>query len=114
MIRSLFRVETGAYRAGVLPIVVPGLNGHFDLFPEMHTGWSLGGMVNPEAVPGGRSAGSMGWAGWANTYYWVDPDSGICAVLMAQFLPFADPAMIGVLRAFEAEVYNRFGSAQRE
>jgi methyl acetate hydrolase len=109
MIRSLFRVESREYRAGVIPIVVPGLNGHFDLFPDMHTGWSLGGMINPDSVPGGRRAGSLGWAGWANTYYWVDPDAGVCAVLMAQFVPFADPPMIATLRTFETEVYRSFG-----
>ena len=81
------------------------MNAPFDLFPGMHTAWSLGGMVNPQRVPNGRSAGSMGWAGWANTYYWVDPAAGLCAVLMAQYLPFADPAMISTLREFEAAIY---------
>lgn len=107
LVGLLFEPQTGSIRAGALPAAVAGMNAPFDLFPEMASAWSLGGLVNPEAAPGGRHAGSLGWAGWANTYYWIDRDAGMCAVLMAQYLPFADPAMIATLRSFEAQVYGR-------
>ena len=105
MAREIFIIHTGPIRAGALASVVPEINAAFDLFPRMATGWSLGGMVNPEDVPCGRRAGSLGWAGLANTYYWADPAAGRCAVLSAQHLPFAEPAMIDTLRAFERTVY---------
>ena len=105
MRRLLFAPQSGSHRAGALTSAIPAVNAPFDLFPDMATAWSLGGLINPQAIPGGRSAGSMGWAGIANTYYWVDPTAGLCAVIFAQYMPFADPAMIATLREFEAAVY---------
>ena len=101
----LFRAQTGSVRAGALDAGVPGMPAPFDLFPAMASGWSVGGMINPDDAEGRRRAGSLGWAGWANTYYWVDRSAGICAVLMAQFLPFADRAMIAALGDFERAAY---------
>ncbi len=56
-------------------------------------------------MPGGRSAGSLAWAGLNNTYYWLDPKRQIAGVLMTQILPFADAAVLEVLDAFEAATY---------
>ena len=44
-----------------------------DFFPGMHLRWGLGYMITMGSVPGGRSAGSLTWAGLLNTYYWIDP-----------------------------------------
>lgn len=108
MAELLFVPQSGSHRAGAFDSTVPAVSARFDLLPEMATTWSLGGMVNPQAVPGGRRAGSLGWAGIANTHYWVDREAGLCAVLMAQYLPFADPAMIATLRTFETAAYESF------
>jgi CubicO group peptidase (beta-lactamase class C family) len=62
-------------------------------------------MINPEAGPNGRGAGSLAWAGICNTYFWIDPANDIAAVLLMQLLPFADPAALAVLGAFERAVY---------
>ena len=32
----------------------------------------------------------MTWAGYLNTYYWIDPKKHVAAVFMTQVLPFAD------------------------
>ena len=47
-------------------------------------------MINLDPVEYGRKAGSLTWAGLYNTYYWMDPASGIAGVIMMQVLPFAD------------------------
>jgi methyl acetate hydrolase len=41
-----------------------------------------------------------------NTYYWLDPVKKIAGVLMTQTLPFADPAVLETLDAFERAVYE--------
>lgn len=77
---------------------------------EMHPGamdkYSYGFLLNPAPYPGGRSAGSLGWAGIENTFYWIDPRRGACAVIMMQYLPFVDQEAMGLLRDFERSVYQ--------
>jgi methyl acetate hydrolase len=58
-----------------------------------------------QAIPGGRSAGSMAWAGLFNTYYWLDPEKRVAAVFMTQVLPFADVPALHLLRQFERALY---------
>ena len=60
--------------------------------------WGLGGLINTERAPTGRSAGSWAWAGVTNTYFWVDPTRRVAGVLLTQFLPFSDPAVLDLLR----------------
>jgi hypothetical protein len=57
-------------------------------------------------VPGGRSAGSVAWAGLNNTYYWLDPTRRVAGALFTQILPFGDPAVLRLLREFERAVYR--------
>lgn len=91
--------------AGRMVSNLPGLTSDFDLFPMMDCGFGLGFLINPEQGPDGRAAGSLAWAGIANSYYWIDPASDIAAVLMMQHLPFGEPGALSVLRAFERAVY---------
>ncbi|WP_156255716.1 serine hydrolase domain-containing protein [Sandarakinorhabdus oryzae] len=93
--------------AGRLTTNQPGFSSEFDLFPTMDCGFGLGFLINPEPGPDGRAAGSLAWAGIANSYYWIDPENDIAAVICMQHLPFGEPAALDVLRAFERAVYGR-------
>lgn len=93
--------------AGRMTTNLPGMSVDFDLFPMMDCGWGLGFLINPEPGPDGRAAGSLAWAGIANSFYWIDPESDIAAVLCMQHLPFGEPATVEVLRAFERAVYGQ-------
>ena len=77
-----------------------------ELFPGMRKKWGLSFLINTESVPGGRAAGSLAWAGLRNTYYWIDPASGIGGTLMTQILPFADPTVLRLFDAFERAIYR--------
>ena len=99
------RNHTGALRAGVMKTAMPELTNDVDLFPGARLGWGLGYMVNLEAGPDGRSAGTLSWAGLRNTYYWLDPVKRVAGVIMTQILPFADPQVLTLYRAFEGSVY---------
>ena len=67
--------------------------------------WGLGFLINTVPYSGGRSAGSLAWAGIWNTFYWIDPKRQICAAIMMQFLPFVDKQAVGMLGDFEHSVY---------
>jgi CubicO group peptidase (beta-lactamase class C family) len=77
-----------------------------DLFPGMTKKWGLTWMINTLDVPGGRSAGSLAWAGLRNTYFWLDPNRQVAGVLLTQIFPFADPTVLGLLDQFERAVYQ--------
>ena len=97
--------QIGDLRAGALGSVMPHMTLPFDLFPDMITGWGLGFLINPEPVPGRRAAGSLAWAGLANTHYWIDPASNRTGLLLAQTFPFGDAAVMDLMRDFETAVY---------
>lgn len=105
-IAEMSRNQIGGLRAGTMKTVMPAVSHEIDVFPGMDSKWGLGFLINPEAGPNGRAAGSLAWAGIANTYYWIDPASGIAAVLMMQFLPFGDPAALELYATFERLVYS--------
>ena len=102
---ALFANQVGDLRAGVLISSNPAMTNDFDLMPGTVTGWSLGLLLNTSTGPDGRAAGSGGWAGVANCYYWMDPAGGVAAILLAQVLPFADAKVLNLLSTFERAVY---------
>jgi methyl acetate hydrolase len=67
--------------------------------------WGLSFMINPAALPGRRSAGSLAWGGLANSYYWIDPVKKVTGVWATQLFPFNDPRAVAAFEKFEQAVY---------
>ncbi len=97
--------QIGDLGAGKLKTYQPNTSSDVNLHPGAIDKWGLGFLINTVAYPDGRSAGSLAWAGVYNTFYWIDPPRGICAVIMMQFLPFVDKEAVGLLGEFERSVY---------
>jgi CubicO group peptidase (beta-lactamase class C family) len=95
----------GGLSAGKLKSVTPENSSDVDFHPGFIDGFGFGFLINAKAYQGGRSAGSLAWAGIRNTFFWIDPRRGICATLMMQFLPFCDREAMGLLHDFERGVY---------
>jgi CubicO group peptidase (beta-lactamase class C family) len=98
--------QIGELTAGKMKSYKPGMSADVDIQPGHKEKWGLGFLINTTAYPGGRSAGSLAWAGLYNTFYWIDPKSMRCAVILMQFLPFVDERAIGMLNEFETAVYR--------
>lgn len=64
-----------------------------------------GYMITTEQAPTGRSAGSVAWAGLANTSYWIDPTKKVAGVILTQILPFADTRALELFAQFERAMY---------
>ena len=77
-----------------------------ELFPGMSKKWGLSFLINTKQAPTGRSAGSLAWAGLANTYFWIDKTRRVAGVFLSQVLPFYDTTAIDLLTKFETEVYK--------
>jgi CubicO group peptidase (beta-lactamase class C family) len=104
-VREMGRNNIGALTVEPLRTVLPELSNDADFFPGMVKKFGLGFLINTEAVPGGRRAGSLAWAGLANTYYWIDPQSRRGGVIGTQILPFADPTVLRLLGELEQAAY---------
>jgi methyl acetate hydrolase len=96
----------GALEIGPLKTAMPGLSHDVELFPGMSKKWGLSFLINTAQSPTGRSAGSLAWAGLANTYFWIDRRKQVSGVFLSQVLPFFDPTAIDLLTKFETEVYR--------
>ncbi len=104
-VAAMSRNQIGALSAGKLKTRRPQVSADLDLHPGVADRWGLGFLINEVAYPGRRSAGSLAWAGIFNTYYWIDPRRDLCAVIMMQYQPFADPKALALLGHFERSVY---------
>jgi methyl acetate hydrolase len=98
--------------AGVIKIAMPNLSHDVDFFPGQRQGWGLSFLINLERSAEGRSPGSLSWGGLANTYFWIDPTLKVGGLMMAQVIPFADPAILRALRAFERAIYEEIADAK--
>lgn len=90
----------------MLPGVIPSLSNDAEFFPGLAKDWSYTFMVNKEEAPTGRPAGAIGWAGLANSFYWIDRQNGIGGYWATQILPFGDPTSFVGFLDFETAVYQ--------
>jgi methyl acetate hydrolase len=101
--------QMGGCRVCALKTAMPTLSNDAEFFPGMAKTWGLSFMINSERAPTGRSAGSLGWAGLANSYFWIDPAAGLGGVYATQVLPFADKKALPLFLEFERTVYRHLG-----
>jgi methyl acetate hydrolase len=102
--------EIARNQIGSLPVpgwktTQPELSHDVDLFPGIRKGWGLGALITEQRIPKGRAAGSLTWAGIANTYYWLDLTSSVAGVFMTQVLPFYDESSMRAFAAVERIAY---------
>jgi len=103
------RNAMGDLKVRMLKTVIPELSNDAEFFPGMPKTWGLGFMINEQTAPTGRSAGSLAWAGLANTYFWIDPHKEVGGVYLTQIFPFADTKSLPLFYAFEKAVYQSQG-----
>src|SRR5205085_6663652 len=96
-----------------LPAAIPQVTNEINLYPDQDKKWGLGFMINTQRTAEGRSAGSLAWAGLANTYYWIDPAHNVGGVILMQLFPFADKKALDLFSGFERAVYERLDESKR-
>jgi len=104
-VESMMVNQIGSATAGKMRSFRPDVSADVDIQPGATEKWGLGFLINTTPYRGGRAAGSLAWAGLYNTFYWIDPESSRCAVILMQFLPFVDKEAVGMLDDFEHAVY---------
>lgn len=113
--RQLLKAETvdqmcvnnmGALRVQPLKTAAPPLSNDAEFFPGMAKSWGLAFQRNEAKASTGLPAGSLIWAGLANTFYWIDPANGVGGVYFSQVLPFVDMKSAPLFLDFQAAVYH--------
>jgi CubicO group peptidase (beta-lactamase class C family) len=67
--------------------------------------FGLGFALNTQPLEKGRGANTLSWAGIFNTFFWIDRDKKLCAVLMTQMSPGLDEGPRTLLEDFDRAVY---------
>jgi methyl acetate hydrolase len=105
-IELMARNAMGPLRVNMLPSFNPALSRNAEFFPGSPKSWGLTFMINEETAATGRSAGSLSWAGLANTYFWIDRKKNVGGVYLTQILPFVDVKSLPLFLDFERTVYQ--------
>jgi len=105
--------QIGEMSVPVMKPVVPWRSADVDFFPGTRMTHTIGFFRNEADIPGMRSAGSLTWAGAANTHYWIDPVNDVAAVLMTQSFPFLEPRFMDTYTAYERAVYQHLAESAK-
>jgi CubicO group peptidase (beta-lactamase class C family) len=100
------RNAMGDLKVTMLKTNMPALSADAEFFPGMPKSWGLSFMINDEQAPTGRTAGSLAWAGLANTFFWIDPQKGVAGVYLTQVLPFVDVKALPLFFEWEKSIYQ--------
>jgi methyl acetate hydrolase len=103
----------GDLTIGKMTTMAPMYTNDVDLYPDIVKKWGLSFLINTAKTPEGRSAGSLAWAGLANTYFWIDPARNIAGVILMQLLPFVDAKALEAFAGFERGVYAGLDAGQK-
>lgn len=85
---------------------IPSLSNTGEFLPGTDKGWAYTFMTNRERAPSGRAANSLMWAGLANSFYWIDRETGVGGYWATQILPFQDSSSYPGFVEFETAVYH--------
>lgn len=97
---------TDGQHVQALHSVDPVIARDVEFFPGQPASWAYSFLVNDETGPTGRSAGSLGWAGLANLYFWIDRTADVAGMWATQVLPLADDVAWREYNRFETAVYE--------
>jgi CubicO group peptidase (beta-lactamase class C family) len=109
-IRMMSTNQIGDVNVRALKSAQPELSADFTFVNDGRDKWGLGFLISVQPPSARRAAGSLSWAGIDNTWFWIDPSTGLGGVFMSQLLPFADPRVLSAYDAFEGAVYTTFGT----
>jgi CubicO group peptidase (beta-lactamase class C family) len=108
-VKTMGKNHIGALTIRRLPSVLPWLATDGAMLPGALDKFGFGFALNSSTAGTPRGANTMSWAGIMNTFFWIDREKQLTAVLMSQMLPGLDPGPRGLLEAFDRAVYEARG-----
>ena len=92
------------------PTQMPTMSNDFDMGFGQPAKWGLGFLLHEAQTESGRPKGSASWAGLFNSYFWIDRENDLCAVIGTQVFPSYATHAVAMLKDFESAVYKNLKS----
>jgi len=96
----------GNIRVESLHTAAPQFSNDAEFFPGEPKSWGLTFQINEAPAATGRPAGTLMWAGLANSFFWIDRENGIGGAFLSQILPFVDSGSVDLFFELESAVYD--------
>lgn len=104
-VAQMIENNMGGLRVSVLKTSAPEFSNDAEMFPGVPKSWGLTFQIHEEADANGCPAGTLSWAGLANSFFWIDRTNGIGGCYLSQILPFADQGSIDLFYDVQRAVY---------
>ena len=104
-VTEMCKNHIGELRVKNLKTVSPLFSNDAEFFPGEPKSWGLTFQRNETAAATGRPAGTLMWAGLANSFFWIDRTNGIGGAYLSQILPFADKKSTELFFDIESAAY---------
>ena len=105
-VQMMSQNQIGSLRVKELTTVAPQFSNNAEFFPGEPKSWGLTFQINESAVDTGRPAGTLMWAGLANSFYWIDRQNGVGGAYLSQILPFGDEKSLSLFLDIERATYD--------
>ncbi|MBK5293231.1 MAG: beta-lactamase family protein [Acidobacteriia bacterium] len=97
--------QIGALGLHPLRSMIPQFAKDNAVLPGALDKFGFGFALNSKAIEKGRGANTLAWAGIFNTYFWIDREKKVCAVLLSQMSPGLDDGPAKLLEELDQAVY---------
>ncbi|KAJ7459752.1 beta-lactamase/transpeptidase-like protein [Mycena latifolia] len=104
-VNTMFEPTLPAAGAATMNAMAAALSKYLGL-PAGAAQFGRGLLLNTADIPGRRKQGSGAWGGWANTSYFLDPQTGVAAVFATQLSPTGDDKHERMYALLEKELYS--------
>lgn len=105
-VQMMSKNHIGPLRVKELTTVAPPFSNNAEFFPGEPKSWGLTFQINETEAHTGRPAGTLMWAGLANSFYWIDRKNGIGGAYLSQILPFGDEKSLNLFYEIERAAYQ--------
>ncbi len=105
-VETMSQNHIGDLQVQPLITTAPQFSNDAEFFPGEPKKWGLTFQINEQPAHTGRPAGTLMWAGLANSFYWIDRENGIGGAYLSQILPFGDADSLNLYYEVEQAAYE--------
>jgi CubicO group peptidase (beta-lactamase class C family) len=107
-----FSNQIGGLTIRPLPMLIPQLGRDRAVLTGSPDKFGFGFALNSTSSGTSRGVHTGTWSGLFNTYFWIDREKQVGAVLMSQMLPVFDPGVTRLIDEYDRAVYRFFSAPQ--